>query len=215
LYGHRAFITNYPNETDLAEKRTGTGIWIHGFEEGMVRDKTKGCIGLANPDLDDITQYIGIGTPVLITESCPATAVPDTLKKYFEWKRMLEQRTAYIQKSHETNTFATNFVERWRVAWQEKDIEGYASLYAPDFIQDGMAYPEWKEYKRGIFARPQDITVNVSDVKLMRVTGDSAFLRFTQFYESGAYKTVSGKILKLVRVGDDWKIGEEVRLTVN
>ncbi|MFH0920993.1 MAG: L,D-transpeptidase family protein, partial [Fibrobacterota bacterium] len=213
LYGRRAFITNYPNENDIADKRTGTGIWIHGFEEGVVRDKTKGCIGLANPDLDDITQYIGIGTPVLITESCPA--MPDSVKKYFDWKPMLEKRAAYIQKGRETNSFAANFVERWRVAWQDKDIEEYASLYAPDFMQDGMAFPEWKEYKRGIFERSQEITVNVSDVTLVRISGDSAFLRFTQSYESGVYKTVNGKVLKLVRVGDEWKIKEELRLTLN
>jgi murein L,D-transpeptidase YafK len=209
MYGARAFILNYPNEQDVAEGRSGTGIWIHGYQDDN-KQNTKGCLVLDNNDLEDITEYIGIGTPILITESAPAPA--DSIKKYFAWNTLLPKRDSIIAESRKTESFATTFLERWRAAWESKDIEAYASLYAQEFNQNGMAYPEWKEYKRAIFSRSADISVNVSDVKLVRLDGDTATVRFTQEYLSGDYRAVNGKMLKIVKTGNDWKIKEESRL---
>ncbi len=209
IYGARAFILSYPNETDISEGRSGTGIWIHGYEDDK-KESTKGCLALDHNDLEDITGYIGIGTPILISESVPSPA--DSIKKYFTWPVLLGKRDSIIAESRKTESFASTFVERWRVAWESKDIETYASLYDPDFTQNGMAYSEWKEYKRAIFGRSTDISVNTSDIKLLRTVGDTAFIRFTQEYLSGEYRAVNGKMIKVVRSGNDWKIKEETRM---
>jgi murein L,D-transpeptidase YafK len=209
LYGVRAFILNYPNTQDVAEGRSGTGIWIHGYQDDK-KENTKGCLALDNNDLEDITEYIGIGTPLLITEAAPAPE--DSLKKYFSLKSLLTVRDSLITQSRKTETFATTFMERWRVAWESKDIESYASLYSPDFIQNGMAFPEWKEYKKAIFNRSADISVNVMDVKLVQLKKDTAIIRFTQEYLSGDYRAVNGKMLKIVQLDGHWKIEEELRM---
>lgn len=209
IYGARAFVLSYPNEQDIAEGRSGTGIWIHGYEDDK-KESTKGCLALDRGDLDEITEYIGIGTPILITESAPSPE--DSIHKYFTWPTLATRRDSIIAQSRKTESFAATFVERWRVAWESKDIDTYASLYVPDFSQNGMAFPEWKEYKRSIFTRSADISVNVSDIKLMRLNGDTAQIRFTQEYFSGEYRAVNGKMIKIVRMDNDWKIQEEIRM---
>ena len=75
---YKALALNYPNDEDRAEfdrlrragripRGTSLGglIEIHG-EGGRGRDWTKGCVALANQDMDDLFRRIGVGTPVTI-----------------------------------------------------------------------------------------------------------------------------------------------------
>ena len=43
-------------------------IEIHG-EGGRGRDWTRGCVALANPDIDDLFRHVEVGTPVTIVGS--------------------------------------------------------------------------------------------------------------------------------------------------
>ena len=51
-YGPVAFSLSYPNLYDKLRKRTGSGIWIHGYPmEGDVREnevETRGCVAMKN-----------------------------------------------------------------------------------------------------------------------------------------------------------------------
>jgi hypothetical protein len=75
---HRALLIDYPNEDDRREferaKRrgevprnasAGNLIEIHG-EGGRGDDWTRGCVALANDDMDDLFERVGVGTPVTI-----------------------------------------------------------------------------------------------------------------------------------------------------
>lgn len=75
---YKALALNYPNDEDRAEfdrlRRSGgiprgasLGglIEIHG-DGGRGKDWTKGCVALANPDMDDLFRRAGVGTPVTI-----------------------------------------------------------------------------------------------------------------------------------------------------
>jgi lipoprotein-anchoring transpeptidase ErfK/SrfK len=75
---YKAFALNYPNDEDRAEfdrlrregriprgASLGGLIEIHG-EGGRGKDWTKGCIALANQDMDDLFRRAGVGTPVTI-----------------------------------------------------------------------------------------------------------------------------------------------------
>ncbi len=75
---YKALALNYPNDEDrtqFAELRRsgrippgaslGGLIEIHG-EGGRGKDWTKGCVALANRDMDDLFQRAGVGTPVTI-----------------------------------------------------------------------------------------------------------------------------------------------------
>ncbi|MFZ5434682.1 MAG: L,D-transpeptidase family protein [Calditrichota bacterium] len=75
---YRALLINYPNDADqrrfsenkrkgLISKRAGIGrlIEIHGHG-GQNRDWTDGCVALADNDMDDLMEYVGVNTPVTI-----------------------------------------------------------------------------------------------------------------------------------------------------
>jgi hypothetical protein len=70
FYGAGAFPLDYPNEWDVAQRRTGYGIWLHGTPSNTYSRAPKasdGCVVIANPDLVEIAQYIEPGvTPIVI-----------------------------------------------------------------------------------------------------------------------------------------------------
>jgi lipoprotein-anchoring transpeptidase ErfK/SrfK len=75
---YKALLLDYPNAEDRREfararergevSRTaviGDLIEIHG-EGGRGRDWTRGCVALANEDIDELFRYVEVGTPVTI-----------------------------------------------------------------------------------------------------------------------------------------------------
>ena len=75
---HKALALNYPNDEDRAEfarlrsqgriprgASPGSLIEIHG-DGGRGKDWTRGCVALANADMDDLFRRTGVGTPVTI-----------------------------------------------------------------------------------------------------------------------------------------------------
>jgi murein L,D-transpeptidase YafK len=75
---YKALALNYPNDEDRTQfaalrrsgripegAQLGGLIEIHG-EGGRGKDWTKGCVALANRDMDDLFQRAGVGTPVTI-----------------------------------------------------------------------------------------------------------------------------------------------------
>jgi hypothetical protein len=70
LYGAGAVTLNYPNDLDLLDGKTGSGIWIHGSpsdQYARAPEATDGCVVLANPDMQWLMGLqLPAGTPVLI-----------------------------------------------------------------------------------------------------------------------------------------------------
>lgn len=78
---YKALLLNYPNDEDRVQferarragsiprwARVGGLIEIHG-DGGRGKDWTKGCIALANDDIDDLFRKVAVGTPVTIVGS--------------------------------------------------------------------------------------------------------------------------------------------------
>jgi murein L,D-transpeptidase YafK len=65
-YGPLVFTLNYPRPGDLAEGKSGQGIWIHGVEAGKLPSFTHGCLSLSNEDVLALAAYADAGTPVVI-----------------------------------------------------------------------------------------------------------------------------------------------------
>lgn len=214
IYGKRAFILNYPNEEDVAIGRTGNGIWIHGTERDKAPDKTKGCLELSNDDIIELGRYVGPGTPILITEQADR---PDQLiDLHFKYDLLALRTNSFSYRYRMKVKDAYAFVEKWRSAWEHRDLEQYAGLYAPEFRQQDMDYQQWKEYKRGVFAIPQPITVEISQVDLGEGAPDSAsqIITFFQKYQSSTFSGEYYKQLVVVRQeGNGWKIQNEKQLT--
>lgn len=77
---HRALLLDYPTAADLEifrklrrsgqirAREPGGQIEIHG-EGGRQKDWTRGCVAIANAEMDDLFEQVGVGTPVVIVGS--------------------------------------------------------------------------------------------------------------------------------------------------
>jgi murein L,D-transpeptidase YafK len=97
LYGALIFKLNYPNEEDILAGRTGSGIWIHGVEFGSEPTFTKGCISLSNPNVNELSQYLRVGSPVQIVNSF----TEKDLSKLFDPKKMERSFQHFIENYKE------------------------------------------------------------------------------------------------------------------
>lgn len=208
IYGVRAFVINYPNNKDKLENRTGKGIWIHGCEKNKKPDKTKGCLEMNNQDLNEISNFINVGTPLIIKKF--NLNKTDTIKKYFEWKQIKKNQKKYYKKYQERTNFAKSFIKNWKKAWESKDISKYASYYIDGFSYSNMKHEEWKKYKQEIFENTDTISVSISNIKIMKMIDDTVIIQFNQKYKSGNYFSNNNKILKVNTYGNNWKIIKEL-----
>ena len=67
IFGDRAIGLNYPNPIDILERRSGSGIYIHGTNQKQLRS-SKGCITLKNDDM-------AIIDPIIMEQSTPIIIV--------------------------------------------------------------------------------------------------------------------------------------------
>lgn len=76
---HKNLGISYPNEADRtyarkAGKAVGGDIKIHGLPNGdgaigkehLLSDWTNGCVGITDEEVDELYQYVRIGSPILI-----------------------------------------------------------------------------------------------------------------------------------------------------
>lgn len=69
LAGHGAWPLNFPNQWDRAQKRLGSGIWLHGTLPGQydgLPHSTNGCLALSNEDLDDLAPLLSDPKSILL-----------------------------------------------------------------------------------------------------------------------------------------------------
>jgi murein L,D-transpeptidase YafK len=131
-YGPVAFPLDYPNAWDVANHRTGSGIWIHGVapDSGLRPDRdTDGCIALPNEELLALQQYLApLETPVIVTR------VAQRLSR----QEVNQRRDALLAA-----------VTLWASSYREGDWHRFLSLYADDFQYRGMNSEEWATYRAG------------------------------------------------------------------
>jgi tetratricopeptide (TPR) repeat protein len=101
-------------------------------------------------------------------------------------------------------------VTGWATAWSAKDVEKYLGFYAPDFAPEGgTSRQAWEAQRRARIAKPKEIKVGVSDLKVEPAGGDRVQVVFTQEYQSDVLSNRSTKVLELTQVGGQWRIRRE------
>jgi murein L,D-transpeptidase YafK len=93
LYGALIFKLNYPNRDDLNNRKTGSGIWIHGVEFGAKPTFTKGCLSLSNQDVIKLTKHLRFGSPVFIAKNIDSTKIDQYLKPSIVQKQFVHFNT--------------------------------------------------------------------------------------------------------------------------
>lgn len=180
-YGPYAFVLNYPNLYDTLRKKTGSGIWIHGFPlEGDVRYdayKTKGCVVMTN---DVLLDFEGIlkdkKAQVLINENgifkTNIDEIAEILANLFEWKS----------------------------AWTNNDINKYLAYYSNSFIRyDGTRINDFKAQKKAIFSRKENKSIKFSNINIIpypNLENERIFkITFYENYKAPSYSFNGEKVL--------------------
>jgi capsular exopolysaccharide synthesis family protein len=100
------------------------------------------------------------------------------------------------------------FVESWRRAWQEGNLNTYISCYHPEFETEKMDFQDWKNRKRDLFARTAKRNVQISDMQI-EPNGSNAVVTFKQRYQTEKHRDLGLKTLHLRRHADQWTIFNE------
>jgi murein L,D-transpeptidase YafK len=100
------------------------------------------------------------------------------------------------------------FVENWRRAWQQGDLQTYTGCYHPDFKTEKMTIQEWKIHKRDLFSSAAKRKVQIDGIKI-QANGASAVITFKQRYQAAKHQDVGLKTLHLRRHKDRWTILKE------
>jgi len=186
-YGNMAFVLNYPNLLDHFLRKDGHGIWLHGTNHDFkpwLPQATRGCIVMNNADLLELSHAIQLNvTPLIIT-------------KEIQWISPQENQ----KWQQEINAF----LDRWRVAWENKDFDTYGSCYHPKFQAGDYTLKSWLEHKRYLAKRRKNIKITFKNIEVYFYNhypqlGQVVMVRLLQEYKSDTYQDKGLKTLFLVK----------------
>ncbi|HUW26860.1 MAG TPA: L,D-transpeptidase family protein [Gallionella sp.] len=190
MYGSGAYPLSYPNEWDRKNKRTGSGIWLHGTPSDTYSRPPRasdGCVVLANEDLNKLAPYLQVGiTPVIITNR-------------MDW--------SHEQNQSERDTLLQT-VEQWRKDWDSLDTGTYLKHYSHNFSSDRTDYAAWVKQKHQINSTKSWIKVNISNISVFTYPGqpNMAVVNFEQNYNSSNLSNRMEKRQYWIRQNDRWQI---------
>lgn len=149
-YGEAAYPLSYPNEIDLHQNKSGSGIWLHGTPTNTYSRPPRasdGCVVLSKPDLRALEPVLQTGnTPVIIVNSL---ALTDNTTELTEEKTTL-----------------TEAINTWRKDWVAQDTAQYLSHYSKDFFSQDGNYAAWSEYKTRIQASKPEVSIALSNMSM-------------------------------------------------
>lgn len=195
LYGDAAYPLNYPNEIDSYERKTGSGIWIHGTPRDTYSRPPRasdGCVVLSNPDMKALQDILQIGnTPVVIGVDFQWIS-PESLKQQEQSKSALKVA-----------------LENWRKDWVSQNTDAYLSHYAGDFFYSEGGLSKWSGYKRQIQASKPKVSINLSEISMFTYPNSNknmVVVDFEQEYISPSLRNVMKKRQYWVQENGQWKI---------
>lgn len=101
-------------------------------------------------------------------------------------------------------------LKAWTVAWSGRNVQGYLDAYAPSFAPaDGGTHAAWAAKRKGALSRAKDISLDVSDIRLVVRDAKHASTVFRQAYRSGQFKDVVLKTLEWEQADGRWLIVRE------
>lgn len=191
-YGYSAWPLDYPNEWDKLQGRTGSGIWVHGTPKDTYSRPPRassGCIVLTNPELTNLEAgFVAGATPILVADT-------------IEWVSQQD-----VDRRREELVDA---VTAWKKDWITNDVDRYLSHYSADFRSDrSNGLVEWERDKRRIFASKTWVKLELSEVSILGVPGETNLVQmdFFQQYSSNNLSSSSRKRLYWRIEDGKWRI---------
>jgi tetratricopeptide (TPR) repeat protein len=102
-----------------------------------------------------------------------------------------------------------DIVEAWAKAWSNRDVAKYLAYYGKDFqTPKGESRNAWAEDRRSRIEGKGKISVRIEDANIS-IDGNSATVKFKQFYSSDRLSSTSRKVLVLSKQDGKWLIKQE------
>ena len=190
MYGSGAYPLSYPNEWDRKNKRSGSGIWLHGTPSDTYSRPPRasdGCVVLANDDLERIAPYLQVGiTPVIITNR-------------MDWSN---------EQDHDERDALLQAIEQWRGDWSSLNTDAYLRHYAPNFSSDSLSYQAWAKQKRQVNSAKSWIKVGVSNISVFTYPEqpNMVVVNFEQNYNSSNLSNRMKKRQYWIKQNNRWQI---------
>ena len=102
-----------------------------------------------------------------------------------------------------------DFIHLWKDSWETKDLERYIFCYDTDFKSRNMDLSAWKNHRSRLNQKYQSLDIQISHLKIKRLTDKTVEVRFTQDYRADGYRDLGVKKMLLVKEGKEWKIKTE------
>lgn len=98
----------------------------------------------------------------------------------------------------------------WAQAWQTKDLKSYINSYVKDFsnVNSGR-HSDWIKHRTSRIQNPKFISIKLNDIKLKRLSPNTATITFLQTYKSDRLNDTVKKQLYVEIENGQWKIAKE------
>lgn len=111
-----------------------------------------------------------------------------------------------------SNDQILSFIEKWRQAWQNKQLDDYIDCYAEDFKEGNKNLKAWRKHKKYLNRRYKTINVKVDEIKI-DLQKNAATVQFYQVYKSDKFFEEGYKLLVLTYTDEKgWQILREIWL---
>ncbi|NVM20439.1 MAG: L,D-transpeptidase family protein [Desulfobacterales bacterium] len=190
IYGHRAFVIDYPNLVDRKSNRNGNNIWIHGTNKPIKPRDSRGCVAMGNDDLKIVTQFIEMNRTPIIIEKRLSMVQP-------------ENRMAYYES-------LTEFLETWKTSFISGNKTKYMACYMEPSEELAAMWQAWDEIRTTWKQAQLPFDITTKNVSLLK-TNPYVVALFDEVFRLERHTSPVGtKKLFLHGHGDTWKIVGEV-----
>jgi tetratricopeptide (TPR) repeat protein len=150
-------------------------------------------------------------TPVAPIATTTPTAAATPIKPVASEKTLTSDKNADKAKNTaaKENEKVQGVVQAWAKAWSDKNVRKYLSLYSKDFqTPKGETRSAWAEDRRSRIEGKGKIDVSIESPQIS-IEGNTATVRFRQFYKSDRLSSSTKKTLVLVQQDGTWLIKQE------
>jgi murein L,D-transpeptidase YafK len=190
-YGPLAIPIDFPNPIDQIAHKTGHGIWLHGvdreqrIEEAKV---TEGCVAFYNADIDRLSKWLHQHQGVVV----------------------IGHDLASINKPDDLAAVKAKTLD-WIDGWSRRDLDKYASHYAPDFRFGKYDVRSYRDYKKHVFAGYKTMTVKFDSLRIVAHPKYAVSFFNQDFNGDNRFRSVGRKVLYWEKdAAGEWRIKREV-----
>lgn len=190
IYGHRAFVMDYPNLMDRKSNRAGNNIWLHGTNKPIKPRDSNGCVAMNNDDLKIVAQYVRLNQTPIIIENKVNMVRPES---------QLANHKSLIQ-----------FLEARKTAFVSGDRKAYTACYHSPPEDQNALWGAWDNIRTTWEQDRIPFRMTIKDVSLMQTNPYIVALFDEIMYLDRHVRFVGTKKLFLEKHGDTWKVVGEV-----